>query len=187
MSRYYGTYNQYLGAQRCCDLRGQGPVGPEGPAGRSQIGPRGHTGPQGESFTGPTGRGCRGPTGPSGGPIGATGATGPSGGPIGDTGATGAKGDTGTSFWDASGNSAVKYQGDVYIDGKLNVSGGIDPTYLALTPQVSYPLPSGQYGIWIEDVPAKYLHTNSIYLNNGITLGATGFYYGSVGMSYIFK
>ena len=66
MSRYYGTYNQYLGAQRCCDLRGQGPIGPEGPAGRSQIGPRGHTGPNVESFTGPTGRGCRGPTGEPG-------------------------------------------------------------------------------------------------------------------------
>ena len=74
MSRYYGTYNQYLGAQRCCDLRGQGPIGPQGPAGPSQIGPRGNTGPAGESYTGPTGRGCRGPTGPSGGPIGDTGA-----------------------------------------------------------------------------------------------------------------
>ena len=79
MSRYYGTYNQYLGAQRCCDLRGQGPIGPQGPAGRSQIGPRGFTGPPGQSYTGPTGRGCRGPTGPSGGPIGDTGATGPPG------------------------------------------------------------------------------------------------------------
>ena len=38
-----------------------------------------------------------------------------------------------------------------------------------MTPQSSNPLPSGQYGIWIEDVAAKYLHTNSIYLNNGIT------------------
>ena len=30
MSKYYGTYSQYLGAQRCCDLRGQGPQGPAG-------------------------------------------------------------------------------------------------------------------------------------------------------------
>ena len=33
MSKYYGSYSQYLGAQRCCDLRGQGPKGPEGPVG----------------------------------------------------------------------------------------------------------------------------------------------------------
>jgi hypothetical protein len=79
MSRYYANYGQYLGAQRCCDLRGQGPVGPQGPTGASAIGQRGFTGPPGESITGPTGKGCRGPTGPSGGPIGPTGPTGPAG------------------------------------------------------------------------------------------------------------
>ncbi len=78
MSRYYANYGQYLGAQRCCDLRGQGPQGPVGPAGPSAIGQRGFTGPAGESVTGPTGRGCRGPTGPSGGPIGPTGPVAPS-------------------------------------------------------------------------------------------------------------
>ena len=33
MSRNYGAYNQYLGAQKCCDLRGQGPQGPAGSGG----------------------------------------------------------------------------------------------------------------------------------------------------------
>jgi hypothetical protein len=50
MSKYYTTYSQYLGAQRCCDFRGQGPAGPEGPTGPAAIGQRGHTG-----STGPTG------------------------------------------------------------------------------------------------------------------------------------
>ena len=66
MSRYYGNYNQYLGAQRCCDLRGQGPQGPQGPTGPAAIGPIGNTGPAGMGVTGPTGRSCRGPEGPTG-------------------------------------------------------------------------------------------------------------------------
>ena len=66
MSKYYGTYNQYLGAQRCCDLRGQGPAGPAGPTGPAAIGPIGNTGPAGMGMTGPTGRSCRGPEGPTG-------------------------------------------------------------------------------------------------------------------------
>ena len=77
MSRYYSNYPQYLGAQRCCDLRTQGPEGPPGPRGPPGVGERGWTGPSGQSFTGPTGRGCRGPTGepgPAGGPTGPTGA-----------------------------------------------------------------------------------------------------------------
>ena len=76
MSSYYRNYSQYLGAQRCCDSRGPGPVGP--------VGPIGNTGPTGSSVTGPTGRGCAGPTGPSGGPTGPTGPTGP---PVSFTGA----------------------------------------------------------------------------------------------------
>jgi len=138
MSNYYGTYSQYLGAQRCCNLKGQGLVGPVGPQGPASIGPVGNTGTAGA--TGPTGRGCRGPTGP-----------------------------IGNVYWDPSGVTGISYKNDVYIGGKLYVDGGIDPTYLALTPQNTDPLPPGQYGIWIEDVPARYLHTNSIYLNNGIT------------------
>jgi hypothetical protein len=66
MSRYYANYGQYLGAQRCCDLRGQGPQGDQGPTGASAIGQRGFTGPTGPSVTGPTGRSCRGPTGDTG-------------------------------------------------------------------------------------------------------------------------
>ena len=36
------------------------------------------------------------------------------------------------------------------VFGNLYVQGGIDPTYLALTPQGSNPLPAGLDGIWIE-------------------------------------
>ncbi len=71
MSSYYPNYSQYLGAQRCCDSRGPGPVGPQGPTGPASIGQRGVTGAVGA--TGPTGRGCAGPTGPAGGPTGPTG------------------------------------------------------------------------------------------------------------------
>lgn len=65
MSRYYSNYQQYLGSQRCCDLRGPGPQGPIGPVGPASIGPpgTGFTGDNGP--TGPTGRSCRGPTGPT--------------------------------------------------------------------------------------------------------------------------
>jgi hypothetical protein len=58
MSKYFGTYGQYLGARRCCDSRGAGPQGIQGPTGESMIGPRGNTGP-----TGPTGTGQTGPAG----------------------------------------------------------------------------------------------------------------------------
>jgi hypothetical protein len=94
MSRYYNNYTQYLGAQRCCDVRVQGPQGAQGPQGLGAIGPSGVTGPQGAQ--GATGRGCRGPTGAQGatgsqGLQGATGATG-SQGLRGSTGATGPQG-----------------------------------------------------------------------------------------------
>ena len=64
MSRAYLNYNQYLGAQKCCNT--QGPVGPQGPAGPSAIGSQGKTGVTGPSLTGPTGRSCKGPTGDPG-------------------------------------------------------------------------------------------------------------------------
>jgi len=52
MSKYYSNYTQYLGAQRCCDIRTQGPQGPEGPTGpQGGFGQRGFTGPTGN--TGP--------------------------------------------------------------------------------------------------------------------------------------
>jgi hypothetical protein len=120
MSKYYGSYSQYLGAQRCCDLRGQGPKGPEGPVGPAAIGERGMTGPAGMSFTGPTGRGCRGPTGEPG----------PAGGPTGAPGATGA---TGPNVWDSGtytiGSNiftGIGYTGNVGIFGDLNVVGNLD-------------------------------------------------------------
>jgi hypothetical protein len=47
MSKYYANYPQYLGAQKCCDLRTQGPIGPQGPAGPAGVGERGMTGPTG--------------------------------------------------------------------------------------------------------------------------------------------
>jgi hypothetical protein len=49
MSKYYPTYSQYLGAQKCCEFRGQGPQGPEGPPGPSAVGQRGHTGATGST------------------------------------------------------------------------------------------------------------------------------------------
>ena len=60
MSRYYSNYTQYLGSQRCCNLRTQGQSGPTGPTGPAGIGERG--------WTGPTGAGSAGPTGPTGPP-----------------------------------------------------------------------------------------------------------------------
>jgi len=61
MSNYYANYTQYLGAQKCCTIRTQGPQGIEGPTGPAGgFGQRGWTGPTGPgiSFNGsgtPTG------------------------------------------------------------------------------------------------------------------------------------
>lgn len=66
MSNFYTNYIQNLGSQKCCNIKTQGYIGPQGPNGKEYIGPRGNTGPSGISYTGPTGRGCRGPTGPLG-------------------------------------------------------------------------------------------------------------------------
>lgn len=69
MSNYYANYNQYLGAQKCCNIKTQGPVGPVGPVGPASIGPIGNTGSQGPTgITGPTGSTTivGGPTGPTG-------------------------------------------------------------------------------------------------------------------------
>jgi|LakMenEpi03Aug12_release.lakeMendotaPanAssembly.Ray.scaffolds.fasta_scaffold23926_6 hypothetical protein len=71
MSSYYGNYSQYLGAQRCCNLKTQGPQGPQGPTGPAAVGPAGtgYTGSTGYTgvtgMTGPTG--IQGPQGTSGG------------------------------------------------------------------------------------------------------------------------
>ena len=143
----YKSYSNYLGTQRCCNTStstkgAQGAQGAGGP-----IGPIGYTG-----STGP-----QGVTGPSGGPIGPTGPQGATGGSpwtsmnyIGPTG----PGYTGTGF-----------TGDVLIFGNLLVTGGMDPIYLALTPQSSgYTLPAGLDGIWLENSGA--LRTKKMYLDN---------------------
>jgi hypothetical protein len=140
----YVNYTQYLGAQRCCNLKTLGPIGPQGPPGPASIGPKGNTGAQGN--TGPTGRGCRGATGPAG----------PAGGPQGPQGVTGPSQWINTSYTGPTGGgyTGIGYTGDVMVFGKLYVEGGIDPTYLALTPQSSVPpeLSPGLNGdgIWIE-------------------------------------
>lgn len=102
-NKQYGSYIQYLGANRCCDIRVQGPQGPQGPQGKQSVGPAGYQGATGiKGAQGATGRGCAGPTGAKG-PQGATGysdpgATGPQGA-TGDVGATGvgATGDVGAT------------------------------------------------------------------------------------------
>jgi hypothetical protein len=53
MSNYYSSYDQYLGSQRCCNIKSQGPVGPKGPEGPVSIGPIGKTGCTG--YTGTSG------------------------------------------------------------------------------------------------------------------------------------
>jgi hypothetical protein len=170
------SYAQYLGSKKCCDLRGLGPQGPAGPTGaQGPIGAYGQTGATGNiGNTGPTGRSCRGdtgpagPAGPAGGPTGPTGFTGPTGN-IGDTGPTGA---TGPSQWNSSsfigptgaGYTGIGYTGDVMVYGALYVQGGIDPTYLALTPQTSGP--SGfPNPLWVDN--SGNLRSEKILLSSG--------------------
>ncbi len=123
MSRFFNDYNQYLGSQRCCNLKTQGNPGPQGPTGPAMIGPRGNTGPEGASFTGPTGRGCRGPTGEPG----------PAGGPTGPTG---------TGYWDPSGSS-ILYNGNVYVNGILQVGPDVTIQSSAGTVTISSAASSG--------------------------------------------
>lgn len=121
MSRYYGNYSQYLGAQRCCDFRGQGPQGEQGPTGPVSIGAVGNTGPTGPSVTGPTGRSCMGPTGYTGytGAMGSTGYTGSTGstGPTGATGNTGSTGSFPIPIYAAGAKGVISYNtGGYYYD-----------------------------------------------------------------------
>ena len=147
------------------------PLGPQGDTGPTGAqGPTGPTGPTGLGATGPTG--AQGPTGPTG--LGATGPTGPTGlGPTGPTGATGGspwipmnyQGVTGPGY------TGTGYTGDVMIFGNLYVSGGIDPTYLALEPQATTPFvgaATGLQGIWIDSTLGDALRVNSnqIQLNS---------------------
>jgi hypothetical protein len=187
MSSYYGNYSQYLGAQRCCSIKTQGPPGPPGPPGPAAVGPgtgptgaKGDTGPtaSGTGGTGPTGaKGDTGPTGLQGNP--GTGGTGPTGAK-GDTGPTGLQGNPGTGPTGASqwvntayigptgpGYTGIGYTGDAIIFGKLYVEGGIDPTYLALTPLPSNnnPIPPGLHGIWMDSTNGNALRSDNIYMN----------------------
>jgi hypothetical protein len=49
MSGYYGNYSQYLGSQKCCNIKTQGQIGPAGPTGPAAVGIIGYTGPTGPS------------------------------------------------------------------------------------------------------------------------------------------
>ena len=165
MSRYYGMYNQYLGAQRCCNLNSQGPIGPQGPVGPAAIGPVGNTGSAGA--TGPTGRGCRGPTGPSGGPTGETGPTGPTGetGPAGETGPTGPTGETGPvgpAGISSLGNTAVVDA--VYGNDSTASVGGLP--YLTIEAAVD-DVTDGQT-VWI--LPGTYNLSSGITIKDGTSI-----------------
>jgi hypothetical protein len=112
-----------------------------------------------------------GPTGA----IGETGATGQTGqtGPTGQTGATGQTGPTGPSQWNSSsfigptgaGYTGIGYTGDVMVYGALYVQGGIDPTYLALTPQTSGP-PGFPNPLWVDSINGNALRSQKIYMDN---------------------
>jgi hypothetical protein len=97
MSKNYGSYTQYLGSQRCCDLKVQGPQGPQGRPGPAAIGSMGYQGATGTTGSqGATGRGCRGATGAAG--------------------ATGAQGEPGT----AGGNGGLPLFLNFSINGLTN-------------------------------------------------------------------
>jgi len=152
----YKGYSNYLGTQRCCNTStstkgAQGAQGAGGP-----IGPIGYTG-----STGP-----QGVTGPSGGPVGPTGPQGATGGspwtPMNYIGPTG-PGYTGTGF-----------TGDVLIFGNLLLTGGMDPTYLALEPQGTEPL--GLINpLWVDSLN-NALRSQKIYMDNTTGTGNTGAY-----------
>ena len=151
MSSYYPNYSQYLGAQRCCNLKTPGPAGPPGPTGPASIGQRGVTGSDGP--TGPTGRGCRGPTGepgPPGGPTGPMGVTGPAGS-IGATGATGATGSVGATgptgqqgATGATGALGTGPTGSAGATGSVGATGSTGPT--GFTGSVGATGPTGAQG-----------------------------------------
>ena len=175
----------------------QGATGPSGSGAQGATGATGSTGPQGatgeqgpQGSTGPSGSGAQGATGATGpqgstgeqGPQGATGSTGEQG-PQGATGATGEQGPQGVTgaspFFNTSliygptGYTGVGYTGDVMIFGGLYVSGGIDPTFLALDPQVSNPIPTGLTGIWVNSTNGNLQFNNdTVYPATTPTLSA---------------
>ena len=168
-----------------------GPTGAQGIQGvTGETGPTGSQGIQGVTGeTGPTGaqgiQGVTGETGPTGaqgiqgvtGPTGATGAQGIQG----VTGETGPTGPTGGSPWvpmnGTGGITGMGYTGigvtgqDVLIYGNLLVTGGIDPTYLALTPISTGP--SGLINpLWVDSVNGNALRSQKIYVDQS-TIGGT--------------
>lgn len=169
------SYSNYLGSKKCCAnnlaktvIGPQGLQGPQGSIG--SYGYQGATGSQG--LRGVTGQCCRGPPG-------FTGAQGPAGGAQGSTGAqgdTGAQGATGATIWtnmNGIGPQGAGYTGigvtgqDVLIYGNLLVSGGIDPTYLALTPSTSVPN-NFINPLWLDSVNGNALRSNNIYMDTSI-------------------
>ena len=142
----------------------QGATGAQGATGSPGI--QGSTGSQG--FQGSTG--FQGATGAVG-PLGVTGSPGIQG----STGAQGAQGVTGASQWTSMNGiagSTAGYTGigitgqDVLIYGNLLVTGGIDPTYLALTPG-----PTGPQGfinpLWVDN--SGNLRSEKIYISQSTT------------------
>jgi len=137
----YKSYNNYLGSNRCCNTTSitKGAQGAQGVAG-----------PIGPANSGGTGSGITGAQG-----------------------ATGVQGATGGSPWttgnaigpQGAGYTGTGYTGDVLIFGNLLVTGGIDPTYLALTPQTSVPT-SFINPLWIDSVNGNALRSQNIYMDN---------------------
>ena len=178
---YYSSYGSYLNTKLCCKDTGSGngsgttgPQGPQGPLGAT--GAVGATGPQGATdATGPPGAtgftGAIGVTGVTG-AIGATGVTGAVGA-VGATGVTGAPGATGASQWipmfetvlpgPPGGYTGIGVTGDVLIYGNLLVTGGVDPIYLALTPQVSGPV-GFTNPLWVDSLNGNALRSENIKL-----------------------
>ena len=170
----------------------QGVTGAQGATGTT--GSQGATGAQGvtgaQGATGTIGvTGSQGATGAQGliGAVGTTGSQGYQGvtgsqgyqgvtgsqGVIGTTGAQGYQGVTGASQWTSMNGPGITgggYTGigitgqDVLIYGNLLVTGGIDPTYLALTPQTSGP--QGFINpLWVDSINDNALRSENIYMD----------------------
>ena len=121
------------------------------------------------------------------GTTGPTGFTGPQStvtGPTGNTGSTGRTGPTGPSQWNTSyyigptgpGYTGIGYTGDVMIFGNLYVKDGIDPTYLALTPQSSGPV-GFTNPLWVDTngfLRSENIKLEYAYAPEYTTLSATG-------------
>ena len=88
-------------------------------------------------------------------------------GATGPTGATGGTPWVPTSYIGPTGPGYIGtgYTGDAMVFGKLYVQGGIDPTYLALEPLTSDPIPIGFHGIWMDKTNGNALRSDNIYMN----------------------